>query len=100
LELFREHQDEVDVVVLDLTMPDLSGKQVLGELRKMSPDVEVVITSGFQPNGSSELLSSPNVRSFLQKPHTLANLEALVGRQFVASNRPVVTPALGGTSNA
>jgi nitrogen-specific signal transduction histidine kinase/CheY-like chemotaxis protein len=80
LELFSAQPDAVDLVVLDLTMPDTTGEQILQELRQVRGDVPVVITSGFQAQDASKLLRVPNVIGFLDKPHTLSNLElALAG---------------------
>jgi PAS domain S-box-containing protein len=78
LELFREQCDSIDLIVLDLTMPERSGEQILDELVQVREDVPVVITSGFQAEDASHLLSRPNVVGFLEKPHTLGNLETLV----------------------
>lgn len=82
LELYRQHHASIDLVLLDLTMPELSGPEVLDELRRIRHDVSVVVTSGFHPSNVSEVLQSPNVVGFLEKPHTLANLEAIVASIF------------------
>lgn len=79
IEIFRQHWETIDLVLLDLTMPELSGAEVLAELCRLHKNVAVVITSGFHPSNATELLQLPNVKGFLEKPHTLANLEAIVG---------------------
>ncbi len=78
LELFSREPDAIDLVVLDLTMPEKSGEQILDELRLVRGDVPVVITSGFQAQDASKLLHVPNVIGFLDKPHTLGNLESVL----------------------
>jgi PAS domain S-box-containing protein len=78
LELFSEQPDAIDLVVLDLTMPEAPGEQILDELRLLRRDVSVVITSGFQAQDASKLLHVPNVIGFLDKPHTLGNLELVL----------------------
>jgi two-component system, cell cycle sensor histidine kinase and response regulator CckA len=78
LEIFREQCDGIDLIVLDLTMPERSGEQTLDELVQVREDVPVVITSGFQAADASHLLSRQNVVAFLEKPHTLGNLETIV----------------------
>lgn len=79
IDVFEQHQHDIDLVLLDLTMPDLSGAEVLNRLRGIEPNVNVVITSGFQPTDAQYLTNEPNVVGFLEKPHTLANLEAILG---------------------
>jgi signal transduction histidine kinase/CheY-like chemotaxis protein len=78
LELFSEQPNDFDLVVLDLTMPETPGEQILHELRLVRGDVPVVITSGFQAQDASKLLHVPNVIGFLEKPHTLGNLELVL----------------------
>lgn len=78
VELLRERPDHFDLVVLDLTMPEQSGEETLAELRTIQEKLPVVITSGFQANDASTLLDLPAVVGFLDKPHTLTNLEMLL----------------------
>ena len=78
LELFSKQPDAIDLVVLDLTMPETPGEQILDELRLVRGDVPVVITSGFQAQDASRVLHVPNVIGFLDKPHTLRSLELVL----------------------
>jgi YesN/AraC family two-component response regulator len=78
LEMFSKQPDAIDLVVLDLTMPETPGEQILEELRLVRGDVSVVITSGFQAQDASKLLHVPNVIGFLDKPHTLSNLQLVL----------------------
>ena len=43
--LLRAHGDKVDIVLLDLTLPDLSGVQVFREIRRLKPDIKILLTS-------------------------------------------------------
>jgi two-component system cell cycle sensor histidine kinase/response regulator CckA len=84
LELLKQGPDAIDLVVLDLTMPEQSGEQTLEQLRGVRSNLPVVVTSGFQAEDASMLLRVPNVVGFLDKPHTMTSLEMLlasVGRQ-------------------
>jgi len=78
LELLKQHPDAIDLVVLDLTMPEQSGEQTLDLLRGVRSTIPVVITSGFQAEDASTLLQMPNVVGFLDKPHTMTSLEMLL----------------------
>jgi PAS domain S-box-containing protein len=91
LELFKERPDAIDLVVLDLTMPEQSGEQTLEQLQVVRSSVPVVITSGFQEEDASLLLKKPNVVGFLDKPHTMTSLEMLlasVARHTPANKAP------------
>ncbi|MBI5866256.1 MAG: PAS domain S-box protein, partial [Planctomycetes bacterium] len=74
IELFRAHSQEIDVVLLDVTMPEMSGIEVLVELRKIRPDVRVVLSSGYV---QADLASDEIARTatgFLHKPYTIDGL--------------------------
>ena len=64
LELLKERPDAIDLVALDLTMPEQSGEQTLEQLRLVRGNIPVVITSGFQAEDASMLLQKPDVVGF------------------------------------
>jgi CheY-like chemotaxis protein len=99
LELLQNQPDAIDLVVLDLTMPEQSGAQTLDQLRRFRSHLPVVITSGFQAEDASMLLKMPNVVGFLEKPHTMTSLEMLLAT--VAQHTPdIKAPAAATTSTA
>lgn len=87
LELFRSRASAIDLVVLDLTMPEQSGEQILEQLTRVRREVRVAITSGFQATDASKLLAVPNVVGFLAKPHTLTNLEMILASLDAGAGR-------------
>ncbi len=91
LELLEERPDAIDLIVLDLTMPEQSGEQTLEKLRVVRANIPVVITSGFHAGDASTLLQMPNVVGFLDKPHTMTSLEMLLAS--VAQHTPETAAA-------
>ena len=79
---FTSMKDEIDVVLLDMTMPHLRGDEVYRELRRIRPDVRVVLSSGYSDPGLVADIGSEV--GFLAKPWTpqqlLAAVEAVLGR--------------------
>jgi two-component system, cell cycle sensor histidine kinase and response regulator CckA len=92
LEVLEAAPNAVDLVVLDLTMPEQSGEQTLEQLRGVRSNIPVVITSGFQAEDASMLLQMPNVVGFLDKPHTMISLEMLLA-SVARHTPPVKLPA-------
>ena len=82
LRLFSEHKDRVRVVLLDMMMPMMGGKETLSALRQIRPDVPVVMSSGLNEFDTLHQLGPRTMTSFLQKPFRAADLEAAV-RQAV-----------------
>ncbi|MEQ9568816.1 MAG: response regulator, partial [Longimicrobiales bacterium] len=69
LEAWESHRDEVDLVILDVTMPRMDGREALVRLRERAPDLKVLLTSGFQPE---DVLSEGAVPDgFVAKPFRL-----------------------------
>jgi C4-dicarboxylate-specific signal transduction histidine kinase/CheY-like chemotaxis protein len=76
--LLRQDPDAFDLIILDLTMPEQSGEETLVQIRSVAQGLPIVITSGFHVEDASMLLQLPAVVGFLEKPHTLTNLETLL----------------------
>ncbi len=70
LDVFRERREQIAVVLLDMTMPRLSGLETFQELRRIDPDVRVVLTSGYSEQEATQLLRDSGLAGFLQKPST------------------------------
>jgi CheY-like chemotaxis protein len=72
--LFRERADEVDIVILDYIMPDISGSEVLKRLKEIKGDVKVLVASGYSKNGQAKEMMEGDADGFIQKPSTLSEL--------------------------
>jgi len=69
IEAFRQLQNECVAVILDLTMPDIDGQQAFAELRRISPDVRVILSSGFSEVDVENRFTGQGLSGFLQKPY-------------------------------
>lgn len=72
LKQFKNKKDEIDLVVLDIQMPDISGKEVYNEIKFLRPDIKVLISSGYDKNTALEGITLDSGDSFIQKPSTRA----------------------------
>ena len=75
LRLFREHQHEITLVVLDVVMPVISGLECLRKIREISPDVAVVMSSGFARDQLVGREQDVENAVFIKKPYGYAQLE-------------------------
>ncbi|MGC8660153.1 MAG: ATP-binding protein [Desulfomonilaceae bacterium] len=75
LEIYRLRKDEISLVILDLIMPEMSGRECLMELIKIDPRVKVLIASGYSPADDLRKEISPLVRGFIHKPFSMTDLQ-------------------------
>ncbi|MGC9028094.1 MAG: PAS domain-containing hybrid sensor histidine kinase/response regulator [Desulfomonilaceae bacterium] len=78
LRLYQEQGDKIDLVVLDLVMPGMGGRQCLKELRTMDPNVRVLVASGFATDETVKQLLKGGAMGFLKKPFEFEELLAQI----------------------
>ena len=77
LKLFHEHRREIDLVILDMMLPRIGGGEVLLEMKKLDPHVQVTMTSGY--DGEDIRCNYPDdACCFLQKPFRQTDLRHAV----------------------
>jgi PAS domain S-box-containing protein len=74
IDIYTRHRGEIKAVLLDLVMPVLSGEEVFIELKKINPDVKVILTSGYRKDERIERALKLGVSFFIQKPYTFERL--------------------------
>ncbi len=79
IEIYRQRQSEIDLVLLDLTMPEMTGKEVVDRLKAINPDVKIIVTSGYSEDEVNKKIGIANVSGFIQKPYRLESLISMVG---------------------
>lgn len=74
LELFRQRHGEIKAVLLDLVMPKMSGDAAFTEMRKINPELKVLMASGFKQDERVTMIQGQGLDGFIQKPYTLEEL--------------------------
>jgi nitrogen-specific signal transduction histidine kinase/CheY-like chemotaxis protein len=74
LEVYGSRGSEIDVVVLDMIMPEMGGGEVFDRLRSEDRDVRVILSSGYSLDGQASEILERGVLGFLQKPFRLEDL--------------------------
>jgi len=73
---YDEKADDISAVILDLSMPGISGHEVLRQLREINPSVKVLIASGLAEDEEIRHLTSGGSAGFIQKPYTAVELSS------------------------
>jgi PAS domain S-box-containing protein len=79
---FKKNQSKVDLVIVDMVMPDMNGLEVYEELQTIQDGTKVLFCSGYVHDQRDELLSLPGVHGFLEKPFTLSHLSSTLRACF------------------
>ena len=74
VEIFRKHQDEISVVLLDMTMPHMGGEEAFDEIRKIRKDVRVILSSGYNEQQVTSNFAGKGLAGFIQKPYRPSEL--------------------------
>ncbi|MCX5828967.1 MAG: response regulator [Deltaproteobacteria bacterium] len=78
LAVFMEKREEIDLVILDMIMPGISGGETFDRLRKIDPGVRVLLSSGYSLMGQAQEILDRGCNGFLQKPFHLRKLSEKV----------------------
>ena len=78
LAAFMRHRSSISIVLLDWTMPRMGGVEVLVELRKLAPDLPVILMSGYSEAEATEAFTEGDLAGFLSKPCSVKDAVVLV----------------------
>ena len=74
IEIFKEKRNQIDLVILDFIMPEMDAWDVFSELKRMNPDIRVLLASGYSEQGGISEVLSAGAKGFVQKPFDLDEL--------------------------
>jgi PAS domain S-box-containing protein len=77
IEVYKQNSDGIDLVILDLIMPDVSGNITYDRLKEINPSVKVLLSSGYSLDGQAKEVLEKGCKGFIQKPFSM---EALSGK--------------------
>lgn len=92
LEVFRQQRGSIDLVILDLSMPRMSGQETLRELRKLKPSVKVLISSGYSSDDELRAVEREGILGFVAKPYRPAELARQVRLALDANGATPASP--------
>jgi two-component system, cell cycle sensor histidine kinase and response regulator CckA len=78
IEVYKKNLDEIDIVVLDMVMPNMGGGEAYGRMKEINPDINVLLSSGYSIDGEATKILERGCNSFIQKPFNMAELSAKI----------------------
>jgi len=74
VEIFQKKKDRIGLVILDIVMPIMAGGETFDRLKKINPDVKVLLASGYSLEGEASKILKRGCNDFIQKPFTIKEL--------------------------
>ena len=74
IEIYEENKEQIDIVVLDMIMPDMSGGETYDRIKDINPKIKVPLSSGYSINGQATEILDRGCKDFIQKPFKMKEL--------------------------
>lgn len=74
IDIYKQSGEIIDLVILDMVMPEMNGGEVFDKLKSINPDVKVLLSSGYSINGQASKIISRGCVGFIQKPFTMREI--------------------------
>lgn len=78
IEIYKKRIADIDLVILDMIMPEMNGSATFEALKKINPHIKVILSSGYSINGEAADLLNKGCKAFLQKPFSMATLSSRI----------------------
>ncbi len=86
IQIYQENKDNIDMIILDMIMPDMGGSEVYDKIKAIDPEVKVLLSSGYSVEGQATEILKRGCNSFIQKPF---NIKSLSGKIREVLNKSV-----------
>jgi len=80
MEYYRKSWKQTDLVILDMVMPELGGRETFIAMREINPEIKAILSSGYSIDGPAQEILDEGVKSFIQKPFELQKLSDKVAK--------------------
>jgi CheY-like chemotaxis protein len=87
IELYNEHRAEIKLVILDMIMPVMGGRDAFSNIHALDPSLPIIISSGFSRETDHDSLRQQGVSGFLRKPFHRLELAEMIARLLVSSDQ-------------
>jgi len=74
LEIYKKYQEKIDMIILDMIMPGMTGSDTYDSLKEINPDIKVLLSTGHIINGEANEILERGCNGFIQKPFNIESL--------------------------
>jgi PAS domain S-box-containing protein len=85
IEIYEENEDKIDMVILDMILPETNGGEVFDKLRAINPNVKVLLSSGYSIDSQANEILKRGCDGFIQKPFSMKELSGKI-REILSRN--------------
>jgi CheY-like chemotaxis protein len=78
LNVYENHRDSIDMIILDMIMPGMGGSETFDRLKAMEPSVRVLLSSGYSLNGQASQIMKRGCNGFIQKPFNIEQISKTI----------------------
>ena len=79
-ELFRQHPDEFDLVVTDMTMPDMTGDILARKIMAIRPNIPVIVCTGYSEKINPDIVKEIGIKELAMKPVVMKDIAQMIDR--------------------
>lgn len=69
--VYSENKEMIDLVILDMILPEMNGSEIYDEIKAINPEVKVLLSTGYSVNGPATEIMEKGCNGFIQKPFTI-----------------------------
>ena len=78
LEYFKNNPDNIDLVITDQTMPGMTGKELITQIRAINPDIPVILCTGYSDQIDEESAFAMGISAFIYKPFIISDISKTI----------------------
>lgn len=84
LRIYKQHWQTIDLVILDMVMPEMTGKDTFLAMKEINPDIKAMIASGYNKEGDTRIALDSGAKGFIPKPFSQSELAEAVEKALQA----------------
>ena len=88
VKMITDRGGEIDLVILDMIIPGMDGGAIFDSIRRIRPDLPVILSSGYAVNGQADKIMRRGCNGFIQKPYNISELSQKIRTVLDATRDP------------